>query len=85
MYKSKKSMNRLEIMEQSKAICTQIHTAMLAYHTGLPNPFSEWHRPYVPKASVQYMVSKSTEQTFSTRVRFDSFVNPTRLIEPSYW
>jgi hypothetical protein len=61
MYESKKSMNRFKIMEQFEVIRTQIHTTVSAYHTGLPNLLSEGHKPYVPRTSVRYVVSKSTE------------------------
>jgi len=74
MYKSMKSMNRLEIMEQFEAIRTQIHTTVPAYYTRLPNPFSKWHRPYVPKASVQHVNLELTEYAFPTRARFDFLI-----------
>jgi hypothetical protein len=72
-------------MEQVKAICTQIHYAVFAYYTGLPDLFSWWHRPYVPKARVQYVDSKSTKYALSTRARFNSLMDLTRFIKPGYW
>jgi hypothetical protein len=77
-------MNRLEIMEQFEAIRTQIHTTVPAYHTRLPNPFSKWHKPYVPKASVQHVNSKSTEDAFPTWARFDFLIDLTRFIKLGY-
>jgi len=71
----RKLMDTLKIMEQKKAFCTQIDTAMLAHYLGLPDVLGAVHTSYGPKPIFKHILPETAEMTPAT------VTSPNLLIE----